>query len=64
MTPDDQGFWEVLHSSPPPEQRTTPFLVVDSQTMLLRPASLEDMAEYVLGGESDMMEEYWANGEN
>ncbi|NJN74220.1 MAG: hypothetical protein HC799_16170 [Limnothrix sp. RL_2_0] len=64
MTPDNQGFWDILHSAPPPGERTTPFLVVDAETKLLRPATIEDLTDYTQGGELEEMNQYWENGTN
>lgn len=57
--PSDTGFWETLHTAPPPGERVSPFYVVDSTTFELRNVTECDLVEYSLGGEIEVMEEYW-----
>jgi hypothetical protein len=60
MTPDDEGFYEILHTAPPPTaNRQSCFCVVDSQSLTLRWVSDAEMVDYTLGGEHEVMDEFW-----
>jgi len=51
LLPGDPGFREILHGYLPPVQSA--FYVVREDTGLLEPATEEDLADYLEGGEYD-----------
>lgn len=59
MTAENPFFHEILNSTPPPNWRKqvdsefSGVFTVDSLTGIMQPASLEDLDEYVEGGEYD-----------
>lgn len=64
ITPDHPDFWYTLHTAPPPSAlQSSPFCVVDHQTLTLRWVSEAELTEYSLGGEQDYVEEMWDDEE-
>jgi hypothetical protein len=51
LLPGDPGFTEILHGQLPPVQSA--YFVVSSESGLLEPATEDDLAEYMHGGEYD-----------
>lgn len=64
ITPDDPTFWYTLHTAPPPKSlQSSPFCVVDHETLTLRWVTEEQLTEYTLGGEQDYVEDQWDDDE-
>ena len=64
ITPDDPSFWVTLHSAPPPAAlQSSPFCVVDHETLTLRWVTEDQLTEYTLGGEHEHVEELWEDEE-
>lgn len=59
MTPDSPFFYEILQSTPPPTSKEridsdhSGVFVCDSVTGIMRPATNDELTEYVEGGEYD-----------
>jgi hypothetical protein len=59
MTPEEPFFWEILQTTPPPgwkqqvDSDHSGIFVCDAVTGIMRPATHDELDEYVEGGEYD-----------
>ena len=62
LLPNDPGFYEILHSTPPPGWRSAVnsdfkgCLAVREGSLLLTPLTPEEEIDYLYGGEYDELE--------
>ena len=68
LYPGDPGFYEILHSAPPPGWANTVnsdfsgCMAVRENSLLLTPLTPEEEKEYLYGGEYDALE--WLEDDN